>query len=330
MDRCPALPRRALVGIVATAVVAAIGLSGAGPSLAATAGSPTVAPYMDMGGPNQGNLSAGISAGLSDVTAAFVIGKKCTPIWDNKVAVAKDTAVTNEISAAQSAGADVIVSFGGAGGKDLARTCSNVNALTDAYQSVIVKFDITHVDFDVEGKAIKHSQLDSMTRRFAAIRGLESEDPNLFVSVTIGVGPDGLPKQQMAFLRLAKRTGTRIDLVNIMAMDYGGAVGDMGATAVQAAQDTLPQLQSLWPSSTYADLGITPMIGQNDSAGEVTGLDDARTIVQFADANGVGRLAFWSLNRDQECSQSLDGARDDCSGVDQTPLQFTSIFLGND
>lgn len=293
-----------------------------------------VAPYVDMAGPNRDNIGAAIDAGLTDVTAAFVIGKRCTPIWDDNEPVASDTAVTAAIQDAQTRGADVIVSFGGAAGKDLARTCTDVDALTTAYQSVIVKFGITGIDLDVEGDAIKaRPQRASIARRFAAIRQLQSEDPDLVVSATLGVGPDGLPADQLSFLEKAKTSGTRIDLVNLMTMDYGHAVGDMGAAAVSAAEVSLTQLQSVWPTSTYANLGITPMIGQNDSAGEITTLDDARTIVSFAASNGVGRLAFWSLNRDQQCGRSDDrahkAARNNCSGVKQAPLAFTHAFLGS-
>ena len=68
------------------------------PSVSAAATvSPTVAPYMEMAGPDAGNLSAGISAGLRSVTAAFVIGKKCTPVWDDNTPVATDTAATTAI-----------------------------------------------------------------------------------------------------------------------------------------------------------------------------------------------------------------------------------------
>ena len=43
----------------------------------------------------------------------------------------------------------------------------------------------------------------------------------------------------VAFLNLAKTTGTRIDVVNIMTMNYGSAVTNMGAAAVTAAKDSM-------------------------------------------------------------------------------------------
>ena len=323
--------RLSLVASLSVAAALLLGGSGTTPAAAADAAPAPApaAPYLEMGGANGGNLDAGIDAGLTNLTAAFVIGRGCTPIWDTGISVAKDTAVTNAITNAQARGVQVIVSFGGAGGQDLARSCSDLTQLTAAYQSVIDKLHVSELDFDVEGKAIKaHQQQASIARRFAAIRTLEAQNPGLVVSATIGVGPQGLPPGQLSFLEVAKSSDTRIDLVNIMTMDYGGAVKNMGATAVQSAQGTLKQVQGLWPADTYANLGITPMIGQNDSAGEVTSLADARTIVSFAADNGVGRVAFWSLNRDQQCSADRWGARGDCAGVKQAPLAFTTILLG--
>jgi hypothetical protein len=327
-------PRRLLRGSVlvgGSACALALATAGTLPAASAsTASPPVVAPYLDMPGANTGNLSAAIGVGLSSVTAAFVIGKGCTPTWDDGTPVAKDPRVAALITDAQSAGAQVVVSFGGAGGRELARTCTDVARLTAAYQSVIDRFGVTQIDFDIEGAAIKpKAQKASIARRFAALRAIETSNPELTVSATLGVGQSGLLGPQMSFLRVAQQTQTRIDLVNIMTMDYGSPVPDMGAVAIQAAEGSLSQLQSIWPAATYANLGITPMIGDNDSGGEVTSLQDAATIQSFAAAHGVGRLAFWSLNRDQQCSQGSARARGNCSGVQQKRLDFTRAFLGS-
>jgi Glycosyl hydrolases family 18 len=315
-----------LVGAAAEGTVAA-GAAAEG-TVAAGASATQVAPYMELSGPNPGNLQGALDVGLSSVTAAFVVGRTCTPIWDDGSTVARNKKAAKAIQGAQHAGAQVIISFGGAGGKELARSCTNLDDLTAAYQDVIDKFGVTQIDFDVEGRAIDpKAEKASIARRFAAIRALQQLNPDLDVSVTIGVGPSGLVSSGMKFLKVAKQSGTQIDLVNIMTMDYGGPVGDMGGTAIQAAQGTLVQVQSFWPKDTYANIGITPMIGDNDSAGETFTLADASEVVSFAGTNGVGRLAFWSVNRDQQCD-ALAAARNNCSGVAQDPLQFTSTFIG--
>ncbi|MFZ8360594.1 glycosyl hydrolase family 18, partial [Staphylococcus aureus] len=58
---------------------------------------------------------------------------------------------------------------------------------------------------------------------------------------------------------------------------------------------------SLDDAAAWAKVGATPMIGQNDVAQEVFGLDDARQLNAFALAQHLGRVSMWSLNRDRTC-----------------------------
>jgi hypothetical protein len=119
-------------------------------------------------------------------------------------------------------------------------------------------------------------------------------------------------------------------VINVMAMDFYGSFdtggANMGAYAVEAAEDTLSFVKTIWPSDTYANIGVTPMIGQNDDPAEVFSLANAQTLESFAQANGLGRLAFWSVDRDQPCSGSVSGLPA-CSEISQAPLAFTKIFV---
>ena len=113
-----------------------------------------------------------------------------------------------------------------------------------------------------------------------------------------------------------------------MAMDYYGSLDsnpEMGDYAVQAAQDTLHNVTTLWPSDTYANIGITPMIGRNDDAAEIFTEADAHTVENFAAGNGIGRLAFWSVDRDQPCGNGVSGLPS-CTDISQSTLDFTKIF----
>jgi chitinase len=287
-----------------------------------------VAPYVDLTAQSSNMLDSAITqAGLKTYTAAFIIGSGCTPIWGDSLDVNSST-VNPKIAQAQSEGAKVIISFGGAGGVELAQSCTTTASLAAAYQSVITKYGVDHIDFDVEGAAIADS--GSINRRFQAINTLEANNPSLNVSVTIPVlqsGPDG---NGTAFLQAAKTDGTRIDLVNIMTMDYGGAVSDMGAAAASAATATVNVAAGIWAGFGYSKLGITPMIGQNDQAGEIFTIANAQSLVSFANSHGVGRLAFWSIGRDQPCPGGAGGgASPNCSSISQTALQFTAIFNGS-
>ncbi|MCL2585100.1 MAG: carbohydrate-binding protein, partial [Streptosporangiales bacterium] len=100
---------------------------------------------------------------------------------------------------------------------------------------------------------------------------------------------------------------------------------EMGQGSVSAAQATLSQMQSVDSGYTYANLGITPMIGKNDDGSTFT-LADAQTVETFAAQNGVGRLAFWSVNRDQPCSGTANSLPT-CSEISQNSLAFTDTFL---
>lgn len=319
-------PSRTLTVFLATAMALPLALLTGGPAVSAT--QPPTAPYMEMSGPNAGNLSSGITAGLKKVTAAFVIGSACSGTWDDGVALTNATR-SSAISSAQSKGVQVVISFGGASGLDLARTCTNVTDLTAAYQRVITRFKATRIDFDIEGAAIDPTkQKTQIARRFSAIRNLEKNNKGLVVSLTIPTGQSGLESSGLSLLKTAKSTSTRIDAVNIMAMDYGSPVADMGAAAISAAKGALKQIKTVWSTWTYAKLGITPMIGQNDSAGEVLTTTQAKSLVTWAKTNGIGWLAFWSLNRDQQCTGSPTEAQDNCSGTPQSARQFTKILLG--
>jgi hypothetical protein len=302
------------------------------PPTASAAGSFGFAPYVDMSNSQEFMLNNAISQShLGAFTAAFVIGAGCTPTWGDTLPVNNDPDVSGKISQAQAAGAQLIVSFGGEAGIELAQSCTDVTQLTAAYQSVITQFKLTHIDFDVEGAAI--ADTPSITRRFQAINNLESANPGLVVSVTVPVLPTGLDFNGEAFIKAAASAHTRLDVVNIMAMDYGGSFdsggAEMGNDAVSAAQNTLTQLKNDYSASaTFAMIGITPMIGQNDDSAEIFTEADARQVVSFAQSNGIGRLAFWSVDRDQPCPSSVGSGLPFCTQISQNKLDFTSIFTG--
>jgi hypothetical protein len=110
-----------------------------------------------------------------------------------------------------------------------------------------------------------------------------------------------------------------------MTMDYGSPVpnGAMGPNAIAAASGTMCQLKSL---GLEARVGITPMIGVNDTQGETFTLDDAQVVLSYAQANSnvVALLAFWSVGRDNgSCSGIVSPS---CSGIAQKDWDFTRIF----
>jgi chitinase len=128
--------------------------------------------------------------------------------------------------------------------------------------------------------------------------------------------------------------------VNVMTMDFSSPPA-AGTTMAQSAEDALSatarQLGSIYPrygihlrpQQIWQRLGATAMIGQNDIQGENFTVSDAKTLVRFANANHLGRLSMWSINRDSQCGTSFPETgllSNTCSGTAQTGLQFSQIF----
>ena len=324
--------RKIIVGIVSVASAVALTAVPAAATPPVATATPEVAPYFETSGTHRTNLQTAITAhGLSSFTAGFVLGKVCQPTWDDSTVITGTDPDSKLVAKATAAGASAIISFGGQQGTELATGCATQSKLVAAYRSVIKKFAVSKIDFDIEGAGPLNDTATN-TRRFTAIRTLEKAFPTLEVSLTIPVGRSGINSDPtygnaVAFLNLAKSSATRIDVINLMTMNYGGAVQNMGKAATTAATDAMAQIKSIWPSDTYANLGITPMIGHNDSAGEVLSYANAQSVVTFAQNHGVHRLAFWALNRDQSCGPGVTPP-DTCTGVSQQPLDYTDAFLG--
>ncbi len=260
-------------------------------------------------------------------TLAFITAdSSCRPAWGGITALEKDHYM-DEINALRQSGGDVIISFGGANGTELAMCHGDAGALQAAYQSVIDKYQVNWVDFDIEGWAV--AERTSIDLRNKAIRGLQEANPDLTVAFCLPVLPSGLTHDGLYVLENARDNGVRVDVVNVMAMDYGdGAApdpeGNMGQYAIDAAVNTYQQALDLGLSPL---MGITPMIGQNDVASERFYLSDAEMLLAWAQSKDwVGMLSMWSSTRDNGRCPNNPWADATCSGLDQADFAFTSIF----
>ncbi len=283
-----------------------------------------VAPYVDMGAwptPVLKDLSAG--GNLKSFTLAFVTSVGCKASWfnayDPRAAWAKD-----QIDAVRAAGGDVKISFGGEAGTELAAACTTVDSLFAEYDAVVNAYNLKYVDFDIEGAAVADKA--SNDRRSAALAKLQQAHPGLKVSLTLPVLPEGLTADGLSIVQSARDAGVVVDLVNVMAMDYGRPGTNYGDAAVQAGQSTRDQLKALYPAKTDAQLwamtGVTPMLGQNDD-GQIYNQAAARQLVTFAQQHHLGELAFWETTRD---ANACMGALYKCTNIAQTPYEFSKIF----
>jgi chitinase len=318
--------RRATVGLAVTALAASAAVVAGGTADAApAAGGTTFAPYTDMSNGQEGLLDTAITQhGVKAFTAAFVIGAGCNAIWGDTLPVGGDSFTDPLIAKAQSEGASVIVSNGGAAGYPLGWTCTDQNAVETAYQKIIDAYGVNSLDFDIEGGAV--ADQTSATRNWRVMKELKAANPGLTVSATLPVLPSGLTQDGVNILKSAKSAGLKLDVVNAMTMDYYQGNQDMGQAAIDAGEATLAQMKSVDSSYGFANLGITPMIGTYDDGSTFT-LANAAAVKSWADANGVGRLSMWSVNRDQACAGGNGGgASSTCSGVSQGQLAFTDAL----
>lgn len=245
-----------------------------------------------------------------------------------------DNFLADDIANVRAQGGDVIVSFGGANGLELGQTCSSVAALQAQYQAVIDRYNLTRIDFDIEGAPITDTVANN--RRNQAIAGLQATaratGRTLRVSYTLPVLPDGLTAPGVALLQNSANNGVELERVNIMTMDYGAIAPPdrMGQNAIDAANSLLAQMRPIFPAKTDTQLramtGITPMIGLNDVYPEVFTLADAQMLYNFADQNGIGQLSMWSLTRDKSCPNNGAYVSPTCSGIVQQNYAFANIF----
>jgi chitinase len=228
-------------------------------------------------------------------TLAFVIngGGKCNPMWNGDTSLDGNN-YGKYIAALQKTGGDVIVSFGGASGTEIALSCDSVSSLQAAYQKVITQFHLSWIDLDIESG--QESDAPSIDRRNKALHNLQVDNPGLKISYTLAVDRTGLPSAQKKLLSNAKDNGVDVTVVNIMAMDYGPCYSDMGQAAVDAAKATQAQISALGLSSK---VGVTPMIGTNDVSCEKFSAADAHVLVDWSKtSSSVRLLAYWVQDSD--------------------------------
>ncbi|BET80847.1 Chitinase [Edwardsiella anguillarum] len=220
-----------------------------------------------------------------------------------------------------------------ANGTEAAIGASSAEELAALYQSAIDKYQVDSIDFDIEGAALNDKKSVDMRNQAIAILG--ANNPNLEVSYTLPVLPDGLTLDGLNLLQSAVDNHARIDIVNVMAMDYGGAYDrlhnnrpDMGDAAISAANATLSQMRSV--GLVDSKVGITPMIGVNDVNVEIFNLEDATELVAYAEGNpDVGRLSMWSIGRDNGSGAGQQWASSSASGLQQGSYDFARLLGGS-
>jgi hypothetical protein len=294
--------------------------------------------------PNTASITATAQAsGAKYFSLAFLQATakgSCTVNWNSNSAQPLNS-YNSDIASLRALGGDVIPTFGGYSadhtGTELADTCTNVNSIASAYETVIQTLGVTRLDMDIESSSLNDTA--GIDRRNAALAlvqtwaAAQSPAIPLQISYTLPVEQYGLDPNGEAVLQNAVTHGVKVNTVNIMVFDYyiakEGTV-EMGQAAINAANNTNTQLQSIFgvtSAQAYAMEGMTLLPGIDDrrQKNEVTSEADATTMLNFAQANGQNTLSIWAIQRDNGgCPGAVDS--NTCSGITQNTWDFSHIL----
>jgi hypothetical protein len=293
---------------------------------AAPAAVSPAAPYLFMGWGDPPSPSAVMSAtGVRSFTMAFVLsGGGCTPAWDGNRPLqgGVDASAIAEIKAA---GGDIVPSFGGWSGNKLGPNCADSAALAGAYQQVIDAYDLSAIDIDIENT----DEFENETvqdRILGALKIVKQNNPGLQTIVTFGTTTTGPNYYGGRLIDQAKALDAGIDVFTIMPFDFGSS--NIQNDTIAAADGLKNKLMSTFgwsEAEAYRHVGISGMNGLSDQQ-ELTSVGAWTAIRDWAKAKGLGRFAFWAVNRDRPCPGG--GVVSNCSGIDQGEWEFTRVTAG--
>ena len=328
--------RRMLASTVAAVVVAggtvlAVTAVGGSPAIADTSALSSnwyaSAPYdmpLDNNPPNLTQVMA--ATGEKAYVLAFVLAENnstCAPAWDGGSSVVSSSdAVASQINALRADGGDVAVSFGGYNGTKLGQVCGTASATAAAEQTVITTYGLHAIDLDLEEPEYESSS--AIANELGAAQIIQSEDPGIYISVTMPGTTSGTGWFGEQLLDEAKTLGFTPNSFTIMPFDGGFSGASSQITALEDFNAILTSTFG-WSSATaYAHEGISSMNGRTDSA-EYFYQADFQSVLTWAEGIGLGRYSFWDVNRDLECNPpdnngTLSGT---CSSVTQNSWDFT-------
>lgn len=267
------------------------------------------APYMYLGSGDGFKLTdCDDACGLKYYTLAFIIARQegngkdakyhKEPAWNGRISMDQNL-YKDQIEAIRKRGGDVIISFGGEGGRELAIVEEDPAVLVASYQSIIARYGFTWLDFDIEGSNLERNP-EASQRRNTALAALQARNPGLIISFTLPVDPDGISRASEALLADANAKGVKVHSADLMVMYFGKKFINKGKSeaelGIDSAKKAYEQIQKIDPA---IQIGLCPCLGNNGSKDEVFALDDAKTLKAFADeTQWVCSLHYWSINSD--------------------------------
>jgi hypothetical protein len=165
----------------------------------------------------------------------------------------------------------------------------------------------------------------SMRHRIQALTRVQ-RSYDLPLSLTLPLHRSGLSDTALGVLHAAAASGLHVAIVNLVP---GDRVGQSVTAAATAAHGQLEKLYDEGGALVWRRMGVTPVIGVGaGGAGAPFRPADARQLMSWAAARGLGRLSMWSVTRDTPCTRDTSVSGDTCSGLDEDTGAFAKIFQG--
>ncbi|MEU4288960.1 cellulose binding domain-containing protein [Kribbella sp. NPDC026596] len=289
-------------------------------------GSAKAAPYLYMGWGDPPNPQTVMNAtGIKWFTMAFILSSGgCNPAWDGSRPL-QGSADANAIAQIRAAGGDIVPSIGGWSGNKLGPNCGTPEALAGAYQQVINAYNLKAIDIDIENSDEFENEA-VQDRILNALKIVKQNNPGIQTILTFGTSTTGPNYYGNRLIERSAALGANIDIFTLMPFDFGS--GNIYNDTVGASTGLNNKLKSVfgWTTSqAYAHQGVSGMNGLSDQQ-EMTTTATWQNITNWAKSNGLGRLAFWSVNRDRGCAGG--GVVSNCSGIAQPDWEFTRITAG--
>ena len=285
-----------------------------------------VAPYFHSWGSSLNDAKR--DAGMTSAIFAFGVTRgscQLEPGFVNKLPEAR---------AFVQSGGRLLLSFGGADGVFAEIACKDDNQLFSMIEKVMQAAGTRRLDFDIEGHQLPNAEGNA--RRARVLARLQAKYPDLYVSFSLPGWLRGFSADSMKLLNTTLNAGVQLDMINVMAQSFGAnnirtmvVPATVGQATVMTFRAAANQMSTLYrnktPAQLHAMMGMTPMIGKNDDGTTFT-LADAQTVANFAKANNVGMISYWSFHRDRAQSYTGNNNLGSYSGVAQSDFQYHRIF----
>ncbi|CAL9588971.1 cellulose binding domain-containing protein [Streptomyces sp. enrichment culture] len=258
------------------------------------------APYLYLGWGNPPSATEVMRAtGTRWFTMAFILAQNgCNPAWDGQRPLLGGVDEST-IKAIRAAGGDIVPSIGGWSGNKLGPNCATPEALAGAYQKVIDAYGLKAIDIDIENTD-EFENAAVQDRVLTALKIVKRNNPGLRTILTFPTLISGPNSWGNRLIERAHALDADIDNFTIMPFNFGGGA-DMYGSTVRATEGLKNKLKAVYgwtDAEAYAHIGISGMNGSSDT-GEITTPQIWTQIRDWANANDLGRLAFWSVNRDR-------------------------------